>query len=100
VFSTDGTFVRQWPIDAWYAQTNERPYLTVDSNGMVYVTDPDAYRVIVFNSTGQYQYSFGDYTTVGLAGAVMVDEQGNLYLIDTANGTVQVYVVTGPTGPE
>ena len=94
VFTQDGNFVRQWQVDAWFAQTNERPYITVDAQGLVYITDPDAARVIVFDSTGQYRYSFGDATTIGLAGSISVDSEGHLYLVDTSNGTVQVYDVS------
>lgn len=92
VFSpTNGGFVRMWYVDAWFSQTNERPYIDVDSNGNVYITDPEAFRVIVFDSTGQYLYSFGDYTTIGLAGSVVVDDEGNVFVVDTANGTIQRY---------
>ncbi len=99
VFTTDGQFVRNWPVEAWFAQSNERPYLGVDSSGNVYVTDPDASRVIVFDSTGQYLYSFGDYSTIGTAGAVVADNMGHLYVVDTGNGDVQRYTLPGSTGP-
>jgi DNA-binding beta-propeller fold protein YncE len=95
VFTAEGSFVRQWYVDAWFAQTNERPYLDVDPQGNVYVTDPEAFRVIVFSSTGEYLYSFGDYATIGLAGAVLADNEGHLFVVDTANGTLQRYDLTG-----
>lgn len=93
VFTPDGGFVRSWPVDAWYAQTNERPYIAVDAAGRVYITDPDAFRVIVFNSLGQYLFSFGDSNLIGLAGGIVEGEDGQVYLIDTANGSVQLYPV-------
>lgn len=100
VFTRDGVFVRQWPIDAWYAQSNERPYLTADNQGRVYVTDPEAFRVIVFDGTGQYQYSFGDYTTIGLAGSVAVEPQGAIFVVDTANQVIQRYDSVEGSGPQ
>ncbi len=90
VFDPEGRYLRQWYVDAWFAQTNERPYIEVDASGNVYVTDPEAYRIIVFNSAGDYLYSFGDYTTIGLAGSVLATDS-SLYVVDTANGLVQVY---------
>jgi len=96
VFTTQGSFVRQWYVDAWFAQTNERPFLDVDAQGKVYVTDPEAFRVLIFSSTGEYLYSFGDFATLGLAGAVAVDNRGHLFVVDTANGTVQRYDLTDP----
>ncbi|GAB4481209.1 MAG: hypothetical protein Kow00124_28720 [Anaerolineae bacterium] len=91
VFSPGGLFVRQWLVEGWFAQTNERPYIAVDGAGSVYVTDPEAFRVIVFNGVGEYLYSFGDFSTIGLAGGIAVDDEGNLYISDTANGTIQRY---------
>lgn len=88
VFTPDGVFIREWYVDAWFAQTNERPYLDVDAQGNVYVTDPDAYRVIVFTGTGEYLYSFGDATVFGLAGAVLADDEGHLFVVDTGQGLI------------
>ncbi len=99
VFTPEGTFVRQWYVDAWFTRTNERPYLYVDEHGNVYVTDPEAARVIVFDSFGQYLYSFGDLSTIGQAGAVVGDGQGHLFVVDTRNGAIQRYTVTSPGSP-
>jgi predicted membrane-bound mannosyltransferase/DNA-binding beta-propeller fold protein YncE len=98
VFTTAGQFVRQWPVEAWTTQTqsNERPYIAVDAQGNVYVTDPDAFRVIVFDNQGNYLYNFGDYTTIGLAGGIAIDEQGYLFLSDTAAGAIQRYTLSAP----
>lgn len=93
VFTTDGMFMRSWYVDAWFAETNERPFLDVDAQGNVYVTDPEAFRVIVFDSFGQYLYSFGDYTTLNLAGGILVDDEGYLYITDTAAGTIKRYAL-------
>lgn len=91
VFSSDGLSVREWLVEAWFGQSNERPYLAVDAQGTVYVTDPDASRVIVFNGMGEYLYSFGDYITIGLAGGILVDDEGHLYLSDTERGAILRY---------
>jgi uncharacterized protein (TIGR03663 family) len=92
VFNTSGSFVRQWNVEAWFAQTNERPYLAVDSIGRLYVTDPEAFRVLVFTTTGQFLYSFGEYTTITLAGGVAIDGSGRIYVSDTGAGTILRYV--------
>jgi predicted membrane-bound mannosyltransferase/DNA-binding beta-propeller fold protein YncE len=100
VFTREGLFVRAWFVEAWFGQSNERPYLDVDSSGNVYVTDPDASRVIVFNSRGDFLFSFGDFATIQTAGAVEIDsENGYLYAIDTAVGQVQRYVLPVPGVP-
>ncbi|MBN1311262.1 MAG: TIGR03663 family protein [Anaerolineae bacterium] len=96
VFTKDGMFVRQWLVEAWFAETNERPYIAVDPQNNVYITDPDAFRVIVFDNHGNYLYSFGDYTTIGLAGGITINEEGRLFLSDTAAGTIQRYTIDAP----
>ncbi len=99
VFTPEGIFVRQWSVAAWFGQSNERPYLAVDAEDNIYVTDPDAGRVIVFDGFGNYLYSFGDLSTIGLAGGVAVDNMGHLYLTDTANGVVQRYALGAQSAP-
>ncbi|MBN1119809.1 MAG: TIGR03663 family protein [Anaerolineae bacterium] len=88
VFSTNGLFVRQWPVEAWYAQSMERPYLDMDGDGNLFVTDPEASRVIVFDNLGNYRYSFGDFSIVEVAGAAAADSEGNIYLVDTESGVI------------
>lgn len=88
VFSPEGLLQRQWTVDAWFAQTNERPYIDVDSEGRVYVTDPDGARVIVFNADGEYLYSFGQAPEIGLAGGIAVGDGGELFVSDTETGVV------------
>ena len=78
-------------MSAWYAQTDERPYLEVDPDGRVYVSDPNAYRILAFSRQGEYLYSFGDLTTISLAGAVTVNEDGDIFVVDTERGLVQRY---------
>jgi sugar lactone lactonase YvrE len=105
VFTVGGLFIREWSIDAWFAQTNERPYLDVDALGQVYVTDPEGFRIIVFNSEGQYRYSFGDFDIFTVAGAVAVADDGNtLYVADTEAGVIKQFDLTTlnqtiPVGP-
>ena len=50
VFQPDGnrdyTFLREWPIAGWYGQSLEnKPYLALDGQGRVYLTDPEGYAV-------------------------------------------------------
>jgi len=93
VFNSNGQYLRHWYVDAWFAQTNERPYVFVDDSGIVYVSDPDASRIVVFDSEGTYLYALGDYNTLNIAGGVVVDDEGNLFVVDTAAGAVQQYSI-------
>ncbi len=53
VFSADGQLIRHWPVDGWNAPTLLEPYLDVGSDGVVWVTDPGADRVLLYDSGGR-----------------------------------------------
>jgi DNA-binding beta-propeller fold protein YncE len=95
IFNKEGVFVRQWLVEAWVTQSSERPYIAVDEQGNIYVTDPDAFRVLVFDAQGKYLYNFGDYTTINLAGGIVISGE-YLFLSDTAAGAIQRYSLTQP----
>ncbi len=76
-----------WQVDAWYGQTlDNKPLIDVDDAGRIYVADPDAARVLVFDNQGNYLYSWGDYGSganqFGIVGGMAVDSAGNLWVSD------------------
>jgi sugar lactone lactonase YvrE len=80
-------FAQQWPVVGWYGQSlDNKPYLAVDAQGRVYATDPEGYRVLVFNTDGQCLATWGDFgadnTAFALASGIAVDAQGNVYVTD------------------
>ena len=82
-----------WEVDAWQGEsTNNKPYLAVNDQGQIFVTDPEAYRVLIFNSAGEYLGRFGQFSTgsdgFGLPTGIKVDSDGNVYIVDAANNTV------------
>jgi predicted membrane-bound mannosyltransferase/sugar lactone lactonase YvrE len=93
VFNTNGLYLDSWAMSAWYAQTNERPYLEIDSDGRIYISDPNASRILVFSGDGRYLYSFGDLSTISLAGSAIVSDEGSVFVVDTEAGTIQRYSV-------
>ena len=104
VFDASGQFLDTWEMSTWYTQTNERPYLEIDAQGLVYVSDPDIPRILVFAGDGRYLYSFGDLATLSMAGAVLVGEDGSVYVIDTEASIIQRYSLaeleSAPSGDE
>jgi DNA-binding beta-propeller fold protein YncE len=88
--------VREWPIASWNnPAVEEKPYVAVDAEGRVYVTDPGHYRVLVFDTEGTYLYSFGqfgfDSSSFALPMGVAVGPDGPLYVVDAANHRVMVF---------
>jgi DNA-binding beta-propeller fold protein YncE len=83
----------EFAVDAWHGESiNNKPYLTTDEKNRVYVTDPEGYQILIFESTGQYLGRFGQYSTgsdgFALPNGITTDADGNLYVADAGNGRV------------
>jgi tripartite motif-containing protein 71 len=54
----------EWPVPSWGSEhLYYKPYLTVAGNGDVYASDPENFRVLVYNSAGGVKATFGSYGT-------------------------------------
>lgn len=101
VFSYDpatnaATYLRGWDVSAWFSNTVEnKPFIAVDKNDNVYITDPEGYRVIEFNNEGAYLRSWGDYSTTidgfGLPSGIKVDSNGSVWVSDAGNNALLRY---------
>ncbi|MGE5376226.1 MAG: hypothetical protein ACM3XO_14305, partial [Bacteroidota bacterium] len=97
--SPDGlsyTPLAQWDVNAWFGQSLEnKPFIAVDGNNHVFITDPEGYRVIEFTSDGKFVRAWGDFgsgdTEIGLASGIDVDEQGNIWVTDAGNNRILEY---------
>jgi uncharacterized protein (TIGR03663 family) len=94
--------INEWPIDAWDSTSiNNKPYVAVDSSGRVYVTDPEGYRVLVFNPNGSYLARFGTFGTgpnnFGLPNGIYIDDMDFVYVADAGNNRILKFApVFGP----
>jgi len=84
---TTYSFAQEWSVDAWYGQSLEnKPYLAVDGEGRLYMTDPEGYRILVFSKDGQFIATWGDYgsdnNTFNLPNGIAIDSTGNIYVAD------------------
>jgi sugar lactone lactonase YvrE len=92
-FSPDLFGQSEWPVDAWESTSiNNKPYVAVDSASRVYVTDPEGYRVLIFNSDGTYIGRFGSFgsgtTNFGLPNGIAIDAEDNIYIADAGNNRI------------
>jgi DNA-binding beta-propeller fold protein YncE len=102
--SEDGTvFVPalQWDVNAWFGQSlDNKPFIAVDANGNVFITDPEGFRIIQFTSDGQFVRTWGDYGVnadeIGLAAGVTVDALGNVWVTDAGNNRILKYTLPQP----
>jgi predicted membrane-bound mannosyltransferase/DNA-binding beta-propeller fold protein YncE len=101
VGSDDGmvfTPFAQWDVNAWFGQSVEnKPFIAVDANEHVFVTDPEAYRVIEFTGDGQFVRTWGDFgfgpDEIGLPSGIAVDQLGNIWVTDAGNDRILRYTV-------
>jgi DNA-binding beta-propeller fold protein YncE len=94
-FDQDLTFVTDWPITGWYGQSVvNKPYLAAAAD-RVYVTDPEGYRVLVYDQSGEFVATFGEYgfdsKSFSLPTGIAVDRGGNIYVIDSTNHRVMKF---------
>ncbi len=92
------TPVDEWPIQGWFGDSlDNKPYLAVLPDGRIALTDPEAYRVLVFSPEGEFQSAWGDEadTTIGLGLPVGIaaDATGGLWVADAATGRVLYFAV-------
>lgn len=96
VFRRDGSFVRQFPVRAWYSDEGNRPYMALDAGrDLLYVGDPEAGRVLVLDGEGNCVGSFGaaggeavSGSRIGIVAGIAVDAQGGVWLADAGSGRV------------
>ena len=99
--SVDGinyTSIKQWAISGWLSQTlDNKPYIAIGPGGNVFVTDPEGYRVIEFNSDGQFTQFWGQFGTdnasFGLPSGLVIDSNGNAWVTDAGNHRLMHFTV-------
>lgn len=96
----DGSYhpVRTWDVPAWYGQSlDNKPYLAVDDQGNVYVSDPEGYRALKFSPEGQPLLAWGDFGTgsaqFGLPVGLAVAPDGSVWVADTGNSRVMQFAI-------
>ena len=77
-----------WDISGWYGQSlDNKPYLTVDQNGRVYISDPEAGRILVYESDGSFIHYWGGFDQsavfIGVAQGIAADQDGHVWISDS-----------------
>lgn len=96
VFTLDGTPLYTFEVRGWLQDLGNRPYLAVDSvRNLLYVGDPEAGRVLVYDTQGNCLGSFGqpaenpsDLSQFKSVSGIALDSAGNVYVVDSGVGRV------------
>jgi DNA-binding beta-propeller fold protein YncE len=89
---------RQWEVFGWYGQSlDNKPFIAVNAEGHVFITDPEQYRVIEFTPDGEVVRTWGDFgdtpTAFGLASGIAVDSDGHVWVTDGVNNRVMRFTL-------
>ena len=80
---------KQWDVYGWFGQSlDNKPYIAVNDDLHIFITDPDGYRVMEFDQEGNIVRVWGDYgntpTGFGLASGIAIDPDGKIWVTDGA----------------
>lgn len=96
-FGPDFTFIEEWAVPGWESrEIYHKPAITVLANGDLYATDPQFYRVFVFDRTGVLNSTFGRYGTdanrFGLPNGIAADlPNASVVIADADNARIMVF---------
>jgi predicted membrane-bound mannosyltransferase/DNA-binding beta-propeller fold protein YncE len=98
---TDGgltfTPVKQWDVYGWFGQSlDNKPFIAVDDDLHVFVTDPDGYRVMEFNQNGELVRVWDDIeseTSLGIPSGIAIDNEGHVWVSDSLNNRLRRYTM-------
>ncbi len=88
----------QWEVSGWNGQSLEnKPFLSVSSNGNIFISDPEMFRIIQFTQTGEFVRTWGEYSTesdgFGLPSGLAADSSGGIWVTDATNNRVMHFVL-------
>lgn len=93
--------LNSWEIVGWYGESRDnKPYIAVDPEGHVFVTDPEGYRVLEFTREGEFVRFWGDYGTdlegMSIPNGIKIDHQGGVWIADSGNNRLLHYTLPQP----
>ena len=89
---------KQWDVFGWFGQSLEnKPYIAVNRDLHAFITDPEGFRVMEFDSDGTLIRTWGEYgdtsTGLGLASGIAVDAEGQIWVTDGASNRILRYTL-------
>ncbi len=80
---------KQWDVYGWFGESlDNKPYIAVNNDLHVFITDPEGFRVMEFDPNGTVIRTWGEYgetpSGFGLASGIAFDPEGHLWVTDGA----------------
>lgn len=91
--ANDFTPIGSFDISAWYGQgIDNKPYLTTDMEGNIFLSDPEIGRILKFSPDGEYMLGYQDLNIsedlIGYPYGMDIDEAGNLWFSDASSNVL------------
>jgi DNA-binding beta-propeller fold protein YncE len=89
--------VRQWDVVGWFGQSlDNKPYITADNSGNIFISDPESYRIIEFDPQGVPLRLWGLFGTgsdgLNLPTGLAADGTG-LWVADSGNHRILHFTI-------
>ncbi len=89
---------KQWDVYGWFGQSLEnKPFIAVNDDLHVFITDPEGYRVMEFDNNGTLLRVWGDYgggiTSFGLPSGIAADSNGHVWVTDSGNNRLMRFTL-------
>lgn len=89
-------FLNKWDVEGWYGQSlDNKPYITVGVDGLIYASDPELSRIIVFTPLGEVVAAWGsegiDPTNLYFPTGISAADDGGIWVCDTKNNRIQYF---------
>ena len=103
VFAPDATGtaytpLTSWDINGWVGQSlDNKPFIAVDANDNVYITDPEGFRVLEFDKTGKFLRGWDNTANNGaglaLPSGISIDSSGHVWVSDAGNNDLLRFTI-------
>ncbi|HVO70817.1 MAG TPA: NHL repeat-containing protein, partial [Aggregatilineaceae bacterium] len=96
--------MRMWDVSGWFGQSlDNKPFLALDPDGNVWVTDPEGGRVLEFTADGKYLRGIQAVTTepgnFTLPAGLTFDAQGRLWVTDGSGNRIMRFTLPPLAAP-
>jgi DNA-binding beta-propeller fold protein YncE len=88
---------KQWDVYGWFGQSlDNKPFIAVNDDLHVFITDPDGFRVMEFDQNGALVRVWDDLTSsqsLGLPSGIAIDNEGHVWITDSTNNNLRRYTL-------